>query len=1309
MKRTLLFILAFLPMLASADAIEIDGIYYSLDSEAKTAEVTSRPNQYKGDVAIPESVTYDVVVYSVTSIGDGAFRWCSGLTSVTIPNSVTFIGQWAFYNCSGLTSITIPSSVTSIGELAFSGCSGLTSVTIPNSVKTIGESAFNGCENLSSVTIANGVTSIGVAAFQLCTSLTSLTIPSSVTAIAEGAFEGCSGLQSIVIDKGNTVYDSREDCNAIIKTSDNELISGCTNSTIPNSVTKIGQSAFKNCKGLRSVRIPNSVVSVGQFAFQGCSGMTSITIPNSVTSIGSYAFSGCSGLTSITIPDGVSSIDEFVFYGCTALQSIEVEDGNPAVCSVDGVLFNKEKTKLLSYPAGATQTSYTVPESVTWIEPLAFSYSQHLRVVTLTDYVTELGYSAFYECKSLEEVRLPSGLKTLANYLFGNCQRLKSVTIPQGVTYLGLKAFYCCTSLTSVTMPESITSTDYSVFEGCTSLESVTLSPNLSKIEYNMFANCSSLKKLLIPNSVTMVGSEAFKNCSALTSLDLPKSINRLGYSVFAGCKLNSLYIRGVIDSHWMSSSIFTDMDTQTELYVLSSEMEKFQAIYKGPIYPLPQMSNDVMINETTFPDEIFRKWVLSQEYGADGILTNEELDHVTSIDISRLGIQYLMGIEYFTALKKLECGGNRITTLNLSRNTALEKLDCGGCKLTTINLSRNKELRFLSCVSNSLTTLDISGCTELDTLACSSNHLKELDLSTNTKLIYLQCHSNQLTTLDLSKNTALRRIHCNANRLTTLDVSKNTKLNFIECSGNLLTTLDVTKSSALTYLSCMNNKLTTLYVSNNKSLEQISCFNNQLTSLDASGCSSLDHLGCYDNQLTTLNLSGCSALKELRCYNNLLTTLDLSDNTSLTKLYCIQNQIKGTGMDALVESLPTVSEGSLVVIYSKKEQNVMTTTQVATAKAKGWTPYIWTDDYFKEYAGVDDYRPMIEDGKVWKVGSKKIKDNLVKLVGYYYFDGDTIIGGKTCKKMMFQQYVTPDYPEYDAVIRFPLLQYVGAWYEEDKKVYFCNEGSKQMDIKYDFSIEANDTLWYDTYYPCVIGPRQTGGLKGFKGIYRIVLTPQEEGPGSYNTTWLEGVGSNESPTENVYYGYEYHLYFLMSCTVGDEVIYLNDEYEDGATPMDAEAKKHRFDFSHTIKTKPKARTREDDAEALYGEYNNLLLGINLEPLDEAYLVRITNESDQVVYEKTINAGSIVGLNIDISAFAKGRYTVTIENSGESFTGEFETITTGIQELINEEETKNFNSSTLQFFNSIYNLQGQRLNRLQKGLNIVNGRKVLVK
>ena len=234
-----------------------------------------------------------------------------------------------------------------------------------------------------------------------------------------------------------------------------------------------------------------------------------------------------------------------------------------------------------------------------------------------------------------------------------------------------------------------------------------------------------------------------------------------------------------------------------------------------------------------------------------------------------------------------------------------------------------------------------------------------------------------------------------------------------------------------------------------------------------------------------------------------------------------------------------------------------------------------------------------------------------------------------------------------------------------------------------------------------LIGPRKTGGISGFKGIFREVWECREGGSTYRCAPWLEGVGIVYGPPTLNVFNVELGdpSGFLMSCTVGDEVIYINDEYEDEATPVDAEAKKHRFDFTHTIKTKPKIRGEKEE-QTLYGEYNNQQLGINLEPLDEAYLVRITNESDQVVYEKTINAGSIVGLNIDISAFAKGHYAVTMENSSEVFTGEFETLTTEIQEL---------KSSRIEELKSIYNLQGQRLNRMQKGLNIVNGRKVFVK
>jgi hypothetical protein len=341
-------------------------------------------------------------------------------------------------------------------------------------------------------------------------------------------------------------------------------------------------------------------------------------------------------------------------------------------------------------------------------------------------------------------------------------------------------------------------------------------------------------------------------------------------------------------------------------------------------------------------------------------------------------------------------------------------------------------------------------------------------------------------------------------------------------------------------------------------------------------------------------------------------------------------------------------------------------------------------------------YRPFVEDDKVWIVRvipSWAIPDmeQTERYFEYYYFDGDTIINEQTAKRMLYDRIGS----NWDTI-----GEYIGAWYEQDKKVYYAAKGKQEFELLYDFTLSTGDIIQSEDLVLQVT--KMSGGIPGFKGTYYdlqyINYTPIVE-------RWLEGVGSEYYPWLNLRARWAGAAVALLVCKAGDEIIYYNSEEED---PYSMGAKKHRFDFTHTIKTKPRTRGEEEE-QSLYGEYNNLLLGINLNPLDDTYLVRITNESDQVVYEKTINAGSIVGLNIDISAFAKGRYTVTIENSGESFTGEFETITTGIQELINEEEKKNFNSSTLQFFNSIYNLQGQRLNTLQKGLNIVNGRKVLVK
>ncbi len=358
----------------------------------------------------------------------------------------------------------------------------------------------------------------------------------------------------------------------------------------------------------------------------------------------------------------------------------------------------------------------------------------------------------------------------------------------------------------------------------------------------------------------------------------------------------------------------------------------------------------------------------------------------------------------------------------------------------------------------------------------------------------------------------------------------------------------------------------------------------------------------------------------------------------------------------------------------------------------------IFTADDFNELKNPNPanniaYRPFVEEGKVWKVGT--VSGNPVQVVDYYYFDGDTIIDGKTCKQMMCQRSISPDYPDDNNLSQSPALRKVGAWYEEDKKVYFYDESKQAMRMMYDFSLNTDDPVYFiDGDYS--IGPKQAGGLEGFKGVYRNIWIYRDV----HSTYWLEGVGGINGPTINAYDP----IYsdpvpqFLMSCAVGDEVIYFNDDYDDGTTPEGA--RKHRFDFTHTIKTQPKAPMMRAAEQSLYGEYNEQQLGINLNPLDNAYLVRITDESGKVVYEKTVNTGIIVGLNIDISAYTKGRYAVSVENSHEIFTGEFEAQTTGIEDYAETGNIKN---------ESIYNLQGQRVSRLQKGLMIVNGKKVHVK
>ena len=376
---------------------------------------------------------------------------------------------------------TLVDGTTNIDNATFAGREQMISITIPNTVTTIGSNAFGGCYNLKKITIPNTVTTIGTSAFAACYNLESIYIPSSVTSIASNAFQSCIGLTSIVVNSNNSTFDSRNNCNAIIDTLYNNLIVGCKNTIIPDSVTDIGDSAF-----------------------YGCIGLESITIPSSVTYINGNAFSQCYITSDKFINNSNLNEVSNAYWSATIIDS----DTN-GFCIKNNTLYGYR----------GTSRNIIIPNTVTSINNYAFSNYQNITSITIPNSVTNIGEGAFYGCSGLTNVTIGNGVTTISKSTFYSCTSLTNITIPNSVTTIGQQAFQSCTGLTSITIPSSVTSIGQQAFDYCISLTSIVIPNGVTTIGNNTFSSCSSLTSITIPNNITSIGNLAFSSCSSLTSI----------------------------------------------------------------------------------------------------------------------------------------------------------------------------------------------------------------------------------------------------------------------------------------------------------------------------------------------------------------------------------------------------------------------------------------------------------------------------------------------------------------------------------------------------------------------------------------------------------------------------------------------------------------------------------------------------------------------------------------------------------------------------------------------------------------------
>lgn len=517
---TLTFILvSFLNIIElKAYDFDSDGLFYNIiDYDKLEVEVTYENktyNSYKGDIIIPDKVSFNGKEYLTTQIGPEAFMGCKSLTNIQLPKNLNKICYDAFAGCNILKEINIPNGVTIIEIGTFRGCTNLEKVELPYFITEISNVLFYNCTSLDRIIIPNSVTIIQPLAFYGCVKLSKIEIPDSVKIIEDSAFYGCTSLFEVKLGE---------------------------------NIEEIRPLAFMNCESLTEILLPDSINYIGYNVFSGCSSLEHISLPKNLNEILSQTFLNCINLTKIKLPESISYIDMLAFEGCNKLVSIEISNNNKKYTSLNGVLYDKEITEIICISPGISRITI----------PITISKTNHITDVlglcyNLDSIFVEEGNPFF---KSIDGILYNKDITTLLSFpcarnkinfpntvieigaqSFLNCRKLDALIIPNSIQYIGSAAFLN-SEIREIILPNSLVRIEDCTFMNCSKLKSITIPELVDWLGDWAFYGCESLKDIKLNNLIEEIGDMTFGNCISLEEIELPKSIKRIYGWAFEKCR----------------------------------------------------------------------------------------------------------------------------------------------------------------------------------------------------------------------------------------------------------------------------------------------------------------------------------------------------------------------------------------------------------------------------------------------------------------------------------------------------------------------------------------------------------------------------------------------------------------------------------------------------------------------------------------------------------------------------------------------------------------------------------------------------